>query len=106
MLSNCSCSQGCKTALGTFMTPLARTSPVAGRNKVMSLAPPSRRYSCGCSLGCPSSCQHSPGPRVGWHKDRLHLDTTAVAHRPLPLDRHVRSTFFFLGLRVAHAVDA
>jgi hypothetical protein len=59
--SNCSWSQGCKTALVTEVTPLTRTSPVAGRNKVSSLAPPVRRYSCGCRLGCPSGCQCSPG---------------------------------------------
>ena len=33
-------------------TPLARTSPVAGRNKVKSLAVPPRRYSWGCRAGC------------------------------------------------------
>ena len=48
---SCSFSQECKTTLVTEVTPLAQTSPVAGRNKVISLAPPSRRYSWDCNLG-------------------------------------------------------
>ena len=44
--SSC-CSQGCKTAFGALGTPLARTSPVAGRNRVSNLAVPPRMYSCG-----------------------------------------------------------
>lgn len=48
--SSCStspCSQGCNTTFGALVTPLARTSPVAGRNSVSSLAVPPRMYSCG-----------------------------------------------------------
>src|SRR6266568_8510999 len=40
-------SQGCNTTLGALGTPLARTSPVAGRNSVSNLAVPPRMYSCG-----------------------------------------------------------
>ena len=41
------CSHGCRTTFGALVTPLARTWPVAGRNKVSSLAVPPRMYSCG-----------------------------------------------------------
>jgi hypothetical protein len=47
--------------LGAFGTPLARTSPVAGRNRVSNLAVPPRMYSCGCRAGSPSGCQLAPG---------------------------------------------
>jgi hypothetical protein len=54
--SSC-CSQGCKTPFGALGTPLARTSPVAGRNRVNNLAVPPRMYSWGWHCGRPSSCQ-------------------------------------------------
>lgn len=57
--SSC-CSQGCNTALGAAVTVFARTSPVAGRNKVSSLAVPPRRYSWDRRDGCPSGCQEAP----------------------------------------------
>src|SRR6266699_410215 len=60
-LLSCSLSQGCKTALVTETTPLARTWPVAGRKSVSSLAVPPRSYSCGCSAGWPSGCHEAPG---------------------------------------------
>jgi len=41
------CSHGCRTTFGALVTPLARTWPVAGRNRVSSLAVPPRMYSCG-----------------------------------------------------------
>ena len=50
-------NQGCNTAFGALDTPLARTSPVAGRNRVNSLAVPPRMYSCGWQRGLPSGCQ-------------------------------------------------
>jgi hypothetical protein len=50
-------NQGCNTAFGDLDTPLARTSPVAGRNRVNSLAVPPRMYSCGWQRGLPSGCQ-------------------------------------------------
>jgi hypothetical protein len=37
---NCSLSQGWSTALAQLLTPFTRTSPVAGWNKLMSLAVP------------------------------------------------------------------
>jgi hypothetical protein len=40
MALNCSLSQGWSTALAQLRTPLTRTSPVAGWNKLMSLAVP------------------------------------------------------------------
>ena len=54
--SSC-CSQGCKTVFGALGTPLARTSPVAGRNKVNNLAVPPRMYSWGWHCGWPSGRQ-------------------------------------------------
>ena len=41
------CSHGCRTTFGALVTPLARSWPVAGRNRVSSLAVPPRMYSCG-----------------------------------------------------------
>ena len=51
-----SLSQECKTAFVQRVTPLMRASPVAGWNKVTSLAVPLRRYSCGSLAGSPSGC--------------------------------------------------
>jgi hypothetical protein len=45
--NSCVCSHGCRTAFGALVTPLARTWPVTGRNRVRSLAVPPRMYSCG-----------------------------------------------------------
>ncbi len=57
--------QGCKTALVTETTPLARILPVAGRKSVSSLAVPPRSYSCGCKAGWPSGCELRPRLRDG-----------------------------------------
>src|SRR5216684_1038695 len=38
--NNSFCSHGCKTTFGALVTPLPRTSPVAGRNKVSNLPVP------------------------------------------------------------------
>ncbi len=44
----------------------ARTSPVAGRNSVSSLAVPPRTYSCGRWAGSPIGCQEAPGCGIAW----------------------------------------
>ncbi|HEX2187083.1 MAG TPA: transposase [Chloroflexota bacterium] len=59
-------SQGCNTTLGALVTPLARTSPVAGRNSVSSLAVPPRTYSCGSRAGSPTSCHLAPAWGMAW----------------------------------------
>src|SRR5215207_1267189 len=58
---------GWSTALGALVTPLARTSPVAGRNRVSSLAVPPRMYSCGRSAGFPTGAQVAPGCGIAWY---------------------------------------
>src|SRR6266545_3648754 len=60
-------SQGWSTALGALVTPFARTSPVAGRNRVSSLAVPPRMYSCGRSAGLPTGAQVAPGCGIAWY---------------------------------------
>ena len=52
--------------LGAFVTPLARTSPVAGRKSVSSLAVPPRTYSWGWRGGRPTGCQLAPGCGMAW----------------------------------------
>ncbi len=44
---NSAWSHGWRTTFGALVTPLARRSPVAGRNSVSSLAVPPRTYACG-----------------------------------------------------------
>ncbi len=46
---------------GALVTPRARTSPVAGRNRVSSLAVPPRIYSCGWQTALPVGAQVAPG---------------------------------------------
>src|SRR5258708_24104134 len=50
---NSCCTHSCKTALGQAVTPLTRTFPVAGWNKVSSLAVPFLAYLWGCLRGSP-----------------------------------------------------
>src|SRR5947208_1779766 len=60
------CSQGCSTALGARSTGAARTSPVAGRNRVSSLAVPPRTYSCGRVAGSPTGAHEGPACGIAW----------------------------------------
>ncbi len=54
-------SQGWRIVFGALLTPLPRTSPVAGRKRVSNFAVPFLTYSCGCRAGFPSGSQLSPG---------------------------------------------
>src|SRR5215207_5225409 len=60
-------SQGWSTAFVACVTPLARTSPVAGRSSVSSLAVPPRTYSWGWSAGLPTVAQVLPGWGMAWY---------------------------------------
>lgn len=61
-MASTSCfSQGWSTAFGARSTGNARTSPVAGRNSVSSLAVPPRTYSWGRCAGAPTGCHEGPG---------------------------------------------
>jgi hypothetical protein len=64
---NSAWSQGWSPALGALVTPVARTSPVAGRNTVNSLAVPPRMDSCGRSAGLPTGAQVAPGCGIAWY---------------------------------------
>ena len=56
-----------------------------------------------------TSCKRNPRLKTICCRTRLkrvlHLDSTRGGHRPLPADRPVQSNFFFLGMRIARAVD-
>jgi uncharacterized membrane protein len=54
-------SQGWSTVLGALVTPFPRTSPVAGRKSVRSLAVPLRTYSWAWRMGSPTGCHPAPG---------------------------------------------
>ena len=94
-------SQGCSTAFGAFVTPLARTSPVAGRNRVSSLAVPPRMYSWGWRAGSPTGRQGRPaGGSPGTARPRP--GTRPAGRPPPPAGRPARSAPFFFRLRVDH----
>ncbi len=52
---------------GQPVTPLTRTSPLAGWNRVSSLAVPLRTYSWGRWAGSPAGCQCPPGHGTVWN---------------------------------------
>ena len=87
------------TPFGVESTPLARTAPVAGRNRVKSLAVPPRTYSWGCTVGLPSRCQSFQAGE--WlDRDRLHPGTTVPVLLLLPLRTPTGSRFFFVRLGI------
>ena len=59
-------ARGARPRSGALRTPLARTSPVAGRNRVSSLAVPPRMYSCGLA---PRASAGPPG--LTWLRNGL-----------------------------------
>src|SRR2546428_426579 len=59
--SNSASNQACNTTLGLLVTPLTRTWPVAGWNRVSILAVPCRTCTCGYRAGRPTGCQWMPG---------------------------------------------
>src|SRR5215217_9399904 len=95
------CSQGWSTALVAFVTPLARSSPVAGRNSVSSLAVPPRTYSCGSRTGSPTGAQLAPAWGIAWYgpASSWHQSGTPAASA----SRYARSMApFFFRPRVDH----
>src|SRR5581483_844449 len=98
-------SHGCSTALGARSTASARTWPVAGRNRVRSLAVPPRTYSWGWRAGSASGCQDGPGWGIAWYgpaSSWFRVGCPALRPACTP----ARWRLLRGGLRVSHLDDA
>ncbi len=67
MAPSSSLSHGWSIALVVWRTPRALTSPVAGWNRVRSLAVPRRAYSWDLRFGFPVGSQLAPGQGTVWY---------------------------------------
>ena len=91
--ASCCLSHSCSTVFGQLVTPLTRTAPSLGWNKVRSLAVPLRTYSCGWRFGCPCSAQLWPGYGTVWNGPAWSVHQVA---KPIPSPtRYACSISFF-----------
>ncbi len=79
---NSSLSQGWSIASVVWRTPRALTSPVAGWDRVRSLAVPRRTYSWDLRFGLPAGSQLAPGHGTVWYgpaSSSVHTERSAFS---------------------------